>query len=506
VPDRLEAGTPAIINVIAFAKALQLIQMLGNDVFLSITTEKIMATQILHNDDLKEYSGQELLNKLRHTLLGKDIRVPTAEGLKPYINFDNGASTPTFKPIWDVVWQIWRQPMQVQQGIIPEVKSVCANALGAPEEVYDIILTSNTTESINLLAGSLSTKSDEGIETVVINTILEHNSNELPWRMMPGCSQIRLSIDSEGFIDLDELESLLSTYNQKNLYGKKRIKLVAISGASNVLGTFNDLSEICRITHFYGAQVLVDGAQLVAHRKIEMEKCGIDYLAFSAHKVYAPFGTGVLIARKGLLNFSSSEIEKIKSSGEENIGGIAALGKALILLQRIGFDLIKDEEQALTARALCGITQIPGVTVYGIKNKESPRFDKKSGVIVFDLKGIFANTVAKELANQGGIGVRYGCHCAHMLVKHLVKIPPIVERIQHLIVSLFPQLKLPGITRVSIGIENSEENVDTLIHVLNNIAKKSKNIVSRKVTSTDIKQQMDDSVKITTQRVYHQLS
>ena len=127
-----------------------------------------------------------------------------------------------------------------------------------------------------------------------------------------------------------------------------------MSGASNVLGVFNDLAEIGRIVHRYGARLLVDAAQLVAHRKVAMESSGIDYLAFSAHKAYAPFGTGVLVARKGLLSFSPAEMERIRSSGEENVGGIAALGKALVLLQRIGLDVIQEEEQALTARALLG--------------------------------------------------------------------------------------------------------------------------------------------------------
>ncbi len=132
---------------------------------------------------------------------------------------------------------------------------------------------------------------------------------------------------------------------------------MAVSGASNVLGVFNDLAEISRIAHRYGARLLVDAAQLVAHRKVEMAACGIDYLAFSAHKVYAPFGTGVLLVRKGLLTFSPAEMERIRSSGEENAGGIAALGKALVLLQRIGLDVIQEEEQALTGRALRGLAQ-----------------------------------------------------------------------------------------------------------------------------------------------------
>ncbi len=228
--------------------------------------------------------------------------------------------------------------------------------------------------------------------------------------MVPGFSLIRLPVDAEGFVDLNELETLLRAYNQKGQHGKKRIKLVAVSGASNVLGVFNDLAEISRIVHRYGARLLVDAAQLVAHRKVEMEECGIDYLAFSAHKVYAPFGSGVLVVRKGLLNFSPAELELIQSSGEENVGGIAALGKALVLLQRIGLDVIQEEEQALTGRALRGLAQIPGLKIYGIQDPDSPRFAQKGGVIVFGLKDIMPNRVAKELAEQGGIGVRYGCH------------------------------------------------------------------------------------------------
>ena len=149
----------------------------------------------------------------------------------------------------------------------------------------------------------------------------------------------------------------------------------------------------------------------------------------------------MLVVRKGLLNFSPAELELIQSSGEENVGGIAALGKALVLLQRIGLDVIQEEEQALTGRALRGLAQIPGLTIYGIKDPDSPRFAQKGGVIVFRLEGIMANRVAKELAERGGIGVRYGCHCAHLLIKHLLNIPPLLEQFQGLILTLFPQVK-----------------------------------------------------------------
>jgi selenocysteine lyase/cysteine desulfurase len=241
----------------------------------------------------------------------------------------------------------------------------------------------------------------------------------------------------------------------------------------------------------------VDAAQLVAHRKVDMAGCGIDYLAFSAHKVYAPFGIGALLVRKGLLRFSSSELELIRASGEENAVGIAALGKALVLLQRIGLDMIQAEEQALTARALAGLAQIPGIKVYGVKDPDSPRFAQKGGVIAFDLGNILPSRVARELAERGGIGVRYGCHCAHLLIKRLVGIPPLLERLQGLIVTLLPQVNLPGVVRVSLGIENSGTDVDTLIDVLGSIVRQPRGGGAR-----NVRKQIDDFVRTVARNVY----
>jgi selenocysteine lyase/cysteine desulfurase len=476
-PDRFEAGTPAIVNVIAFAVALRLIRRLGEEVFRDAAIEeiaisaKLAAVEILHRDALEQYSGRELLDALRRTLIGRDARVPTAEGARPHINLDNAASTPTFEPIWDVVCRTWRQPQPVQRELIAEVKSICAGVLGAPLAAYDVIFTSNTTEAINLVAESLGREGEPDVEPLVLNTILEHNSNELPWRTIPGVSLLRLPVDPEGFLDLRELETVLSAYNRQGHHGKKRIKLVTVSGASNVLGTFNDLEEIGRIVHRCGARLLVDAAQLVAHRRVEMGSWGIDYLAFSAHKVYAPFGAGALMVRKGLPHFAPAELDVIRSSGEENVAGIAALGKALLLLQRIGLDVIRAEEQALTARALRGLAQVPGCKIYGVKDPDSPRFARKGGVIAFGLGDILPGRVAGELAGRGGIGVRYGCHCAHLLIKRLVGVPPFLEQLQGLILTLFPRLSLPGVVRASLGIENSAEDVDALIRVLGDIAR-----------------------------------
>ncbi len=511
-PDKFEAGTPAVINIITFARALQLMRHYGIESLRDATSDMISAPEMLFHDELEEFSGHNMLAELKKTLIGHNIPVPTTEGVRPYINLDYSASTPTFKPVWNAFRHTWRQSQQTQQEIIQETRSICARVMGAPLDTFEVIFTSNTTESINLVAENLSRASERDVEPVVLNTLLEHNSNELPWRMIPNFTLVRMDVDDEGFLDLNELECILRAYNKEGKHGKKRIRLVAMSGASNVLGTFNDLAAISRIAHQYGAELLVDAAQLVAHRKVEMDRWGIDYLAFSAHKVYAPFGTGVLMVRKGLLNFSTNEQEIIRASGEENAGGIAALGKALVLLQRTGFEVIREEEQALTARALRGLARIKGLRLYGIKDPASPRFANKGGVIVFDLKNTFPNALAKALAERGGIGVRYGCHCAHLLIKRLLHVPPLLARFQSLIVSLFPKLTLPGVARVSLGIGSSEADVDRLIEVLDKIAANNKSNVENRpaasqkrvpgINQKEVQQQIRNFTRDTARRVY----
>ena len=496
--EKFEAGTPAIINIIAFAKALLMIQHSGKDTFLNTSTQELTATEILYQDELDQFSGRKLLEELRETLIGRGVQVPTSKGIRTFINLDNSASTPTFSPVWDAFRKTLRQPESVKQEIIQEVKSVCSDFLNAPLADYDVIFNSNTTEAINLAAESLKLETDEFTEPVVLNTLIEHSSNDLPWRMIPKCSLIRLSVEEKGFVDLNELETLLIAYNQTFQHGKKRIRIVAVSGASNVLGVCNNLTEISRIVHQYGARLLVDAAQLAAHRKIDMEGCGIDYLAFSAHKVYAPFGSGALVVRKGLLHFISAELDLIRSSGEENAGGIAALGKALVLLNRIGMDLIEAEEQILTRKVLKGMSQIAGLDIYGIKDPESTSFSNKIGVIPFALKNKMATQVGKELAYVGGIGVRTGCHCAHITVKNILHVGLGLEKFQKLIVTLFPKVVLPGVVRISLGLENSEEDVDYLIQVLTTIANKSKNSSTK-----EVKQQIKDFVRATAERVYN---
>jgi selenocysteine lyase/cysteine desulfurase len=245
----------------------------------------------------------------------------------------------------------------------------------------------------------------------------------------------------------------------------------------------------------------VDAAQLIAHRRVDMEACGIDYLAFSAHKVYAPFGCGVLVARKGMLKFTTSEFELIRSSGEENAGGIAALGKSLLLLQRIGMDTLQNEEQELTSLMLKGMAEIPGLVIYGIKDPDSPQFNHKIGVVIFTLGKMISSRTAKELALQSGIGVRYGCHCAHIIIKRVLKVTPSLERFQKLIQTLFPKLRLPGVVRVSLSLANTEEDVDNLIRALRKIAQpadKTRPVLSK----AQVQKQISDLIQAAEIKVY----
>jgi selenocysteine lyase/cysteine desulfurase len=512
VPDRFEAGTPAVINIIAFAVALRLIRQFGTIVFSDLTAHQSEIVDILYRDDLEDFTGLELLNRLRQTLIGQGVLVPTAMGDRRHVNLDNSASTPTFLPIWNAVQQTWRLQKSMHEKIVCEVKSVIADTIGAPSDVFELLFTSNTTEAVNLAAENFGRELEEGVEPLVLSTILEHSSNDLPWRMLPGVSLLRLPVDEDGFVDLNELDAFLCKYNKECLHGNKRIKIVTVSGASNVLGVFTPIEEIGRIVHRHGARFLVDGAQLVAHRAVNLQHLGIDYFVFSAHKVYAPFGCGVLAVKKDLLRFTPRELKSIRSSGEMNVGGIAALGKALILLKRIGLDVIQEEEQTLTARMLRGLSKIPGLEIYGIRDPDSPRFSKKGGVIVFNLKGSMGSRTAKQLACQAGIGVRYGCHCSHMLVKHILHVGPTLQRFQHMIVTLFPKLLLPGVVRVSFGIENSEEDVDRCVVALQNIALKSQSVMGETADGTpepklllpnaDVKQRMNDFVEAAVQRVY----
>lgn len=486
IPAKFEAGTPGILNVIAFACALQLTRQFGKDAFRTSASASADLADTLYHDALAQYSGMPLLRALRDSTLGRGNQVPVGLGMAPYANLDNAASSPTFPAVWDTVCKVWRQPHDARRAIVSEVKRICAEFLGAPADEYAVVFTANTTESIDHVARSLKSSVDSEMEPVVLNTWLEHHSNELPWRWLPGVALQRLGVDDQGFVDLDELEQILERYNLRQECGQQRIALVAISGASNVLGTCNDLERVCKLAHKYGARVLVDAAQLVAHRRIDMQECDIDYLAFSGHKVYAPFGCGALVARRSILGRDPLAWERIKACGEENVVGIAAMGKAMVLMQRIGMDLVEAEEQRLTLRALRGLKSMSEIELWGATEPEAPQFAQRTSVIAFFVKQVPHNLVACELAEQAGIGVRSGCHCAHMLVKRMLQIPDGRPKLADRFHETFPGFvgaMMPGVVRVSFGLGNDDQDVDRLLYALREIAAPRRSWLNRSLSA-----------------------
>ncbi|MFH1791009.1 MAG: aminotransferase class V-fold PLP-dependent enzyme [Candidatus Omnitrophota bacterium] len=479
-PDRFEAGTPNIIGIITFAKALKIVKHFGRtDIFAATGRRHRTVSSILYRGAFGGYSGQALFDRLKSAIIGNGSLVPTADGERPYVNFDNGASTPCFAPVWDTVREVLRQPKRVLDGIVREAENIVLKFFGASEK-HEVIFTANTTEGLNIIADNLKHPRDDGTETVVINTLMEHHSNELPWRYVPGVSLKSLVTDNDGFIGMKELEECLRDHNELHKYGAKHVKIVSVSGASNVLGSFNNIREISRIAHRYGASVVVDAAQLAAHRQIDMTADGIDYLVCSGHKMYAPFGAGALVARKDLLNYDRPALEALKGAGAQNVAGIAAMAKSMLLMRRAGMDNLEAAERSLTARLLRGLRGIPGVKIYGISDPDD--LARKGGVVTFNVKGMPHNLVAKLLAERGGVGVRNGCFCAHMLLKQLVGVGPFVDMLYTIGLALFPKIAgkfLPGLVRVSLGIENTEEEVDRFLEVIRAVAGEKVSPVNR---------------------------
>lgn len=483
--QKFEAGTPPVIHAIAMAAAIQIIQKNGAGSFRDKNGSA--SVQELFYDFHPEKKGQLLFNELENTRMGLDIKVPSVNGLVPYLHFDGAASTQTFTSVWKAVKTAWQMPVSMHNGVISEVKNILSGFLDASLEEYEMIFTGNTTESVNICAQMLQHEFDDNL--VVVNTIMEHNSNELPWRNIPGAQIIRMPVDSEGYIDTLLLEHILKQHNTECHSGKKRIRLISITGASNVLGTYNDLKAVSTLAHKYGARILVDAAQMIAHRPIYMENWGIDYLVFSGHKVYAPFGSGVLIIRKNLINENFSSLEGIMKSGKENISGIVAIGKAISLLQRTGMELIEEKERILTSRMLQGLATIKDVTVFGTTDPHSPKLIHKGGIIAFKTKNMRHPKISGLVADYGGIGLRFGCFCTHMFIKHLLKASKTVITLQYIMFNIAPRLSnmIPGLMRVSISIGNRPEDVDHFITVLKGVVESE-----RKYQANSILQQKED--------------
>jgi selenocysteine lyase/cysteine desulfurase len=215
LPAIAEAGTPNILGAIAFAIALKLMKRAEDyELFMhGKDTNTVLA--MLRKNDLSGSSGTERLSGFRDTLVARSQLVPASGDWLPNTYLDNAASTPTSKDIWDVACSVLKTPESRYRSIIEEVKSICSSFFDAPTSRYHVYFTQNTTEGINVVAEALRRRLRPGppSQHIVLNTMLEHNSNELPWRCIRGVSVLRMGVDTNGFVDLNQLEKTLYSHN-----------------------------------------------------------------------------------------------------------------------------------------------------------------------------------------------------------------------------------------------------------------------------------------------------
>lgn len=278
--------------------------------------------------------------------------------------------------------------------------------------------------------------------------------------------------------------------NKLKKYGS-RIKLVAVTGASNVTGIINDIHWLAKKAHEFGAKILVDGAQLIPHRAINMvgEELGeeLDFLAFSGHKIYAPFGCGVLIVPKTFFEAEEPDYTgggtvslvtpqeiiwanspERNEAGTPNIIGAVALAEALKVLSEIGMDRVALHEYQLTEYALNEIKKIPGIELKGLPIAD---LDKRVGVIPFNVENLHHSLVAASLSYEAGIGVRNGCFCAQPYVAQLLGIKERdIEKFRQQVIAKKKE-ELPGLVRASFGIYNTKEDVAALCEHLESISR-----------------------------------
>ena len=429
------------------------------------------------------------ISNVRERMIGLDAHVPLLDGShRQYVNFDNAASTPALKPVFDKVNEFMTWYSSVHRGtgfksqIATEAYDLAHEIVGcfvkADLESNTVIFGKNTTEAINKLARRFPLEPDD----VVLCSLMEHHSNDLPWRQQ--AHLIHIDVHDDGSLDEDHLDRLLAEHAGK-------VKLIAISGASNVTGNINPVHRLAEKAHAAGARILVDAAQLAPHRAIDMRPDDapdhLDFVAISAHKMYAPYGTGALIGPISIFAEGTPDmvgggtvdivtVDDVRwggppdrdEAGSPNVVGAVALAQAVLSLEEIGMDALARHEAELTAHALRGLQKIDGVEVYGMTDPE--RVAERVGVIPFNVRGSDHYKVAAVLSFEGAIAVRNGCFCAHPYILRLLEVSgdEALRHQQDIIDG--SRVGLPGLVRISFGCYNTIDEVDHAIDMLARIA------------------------------------
>jgi selenocysteine lyase/cysteine desulfurase len=410
-------------------------------------------------------------------LVGTGQQVPLLpSGTAPYCNLDHAASTAPLVAVRDAVERFlgWYSSVHRGAGFKSQVASAAyegarhAVALFVGARLDDVVIfTRNTTDSTNLLATCLPPGRQ------VLAFAFEHHANLLPWRRH---ILHQLTVPTSPGDLLTQLEAALRA---------RKTDLVVMSGASNVTGELTPLGEIASLCHSHGARLLVDAAQLAPHRPINMETDDLDYVAFSGHKLYAPYGAGALIGRADWLDRGRPYLEgggavelvtlddvlwkagpERHEAGSPNVVGAVALGAACQTLSGYGVPRLAEAEAALHDYARSRLQEIPGLRLYSIWPFEHPHI----GVLTFNLDGFHYSLLAAILSAEHGIGVRDGCFCAHPLMVHLLGIEPDEVRRLHREVARGNRSEIPGAVRASLGLDTTRHDVDRLVDAMARIS------------------------------------
>ena len=427
---------------------------------------------------------------LRHRILGVERSVPLLDGRHvPYVNLDNAASTPPLLDVVEALDDFLPYYSSVHRGTgfksrlstvaYDQAREILGQFVGANPETNTVIFVKNTTEAINKLAHRFPLEPD----SVVISTRMEHHSNDLPWRARAEVVHVDATVDGR----LDEAD-----FDAKLAYYGPRVALVVVTGASNVTGFLQPVHRLARKAHEAGAMILVDAAQLAPHRRVDMlpdeDPEHIDFVALSAHKMYAPFGTGALIGPKEIFLQSPPEyrgggtvdivteddvhwagMPDRDEAGSPNVVGAVALAVAAKALLAAGMDRIAAHEEELTAYTLRELQAIPGVRLYGGTDPEQVR--ERVGVIPFNLEGVSHFLLAAILGYEGGIGVRSGCFCAHPYVVHLLQLSDTESAAWRERMLRGEKSEMPGMVRASFGCYNNRADVDRLLEMVDRVAR-----------------------------------
>lgn len=383
-------------------------------------------------------------------VLGADLQSPLIDGTAVrYVNLDYAASTPALRQVNDYVQSVLPYYASVHRGagyasqistsLYENARRTVRTFIGGRED-DSVIFTRNTTDALNLLAGCVPEDGE------VLYLDLEHHANLLPW----------LSRPHRGLAAADTLEATVRAVEEELAAGG--INLLAVTGASNVTGEVLPIARLAAAAHAHGARIVVDAAQLAPHRRMDLVRDNIDYVAFSGHKLYAPFGAGVLVGRSDWLDSGTPHLAgggavrtvRLDSvswttgparheGGSPNVLGAAALAHAIEVVAALREEEWLRHEAELRNTLTAGLDGLPGVTVHRIFSDSTDAI----GVVNFSVHGYDAGLVAAYLSAEHGVGLRDGKFCAHPLLK---------------------RLGLPsGSLRASFGLGSRQDDVDRLL-------------------------------------------